>query len=746
VWASYAVLTVFLAGYLASLIIRQGDENWTWFDGWAVCGAEILASVLCLGRAVFWPRRRFVALALGIATLSWSIGDVVLTIESLGNASPPSPSLADLFYLGFYPFAYIAILLFIADGTQKLPRSTWLDGAIAGLGAAAACAAFAFQAIVSSTGETIPATMANLAYPIGDVLLLGLVVGGFVALQGRRESAWMMLAAGMALNIVGDTSNLFQNSIGASQFGVILNAIAWPTAIVLMSLAMWVPKRPTGLLERESRGKSSWAFVLPNAAAVSALAVLLVGSLHSVSRVAIGLAAATLVAVGIRLALSVHDMQALSQERHRQSVTDELTGLHNRRYLFRVLEAFFAEAKHHDPEARSLAFLFVDLNRFKEINDSFGHPAGDALLKQLGVRLSGAIRESDLPVRLGGDEFAVLLTDADLDEAKVVAERLAASLEQPFVLDVVTATIGASIGIAMAPTDAIDPAGLVWCADVAMYRAKLSRVPVASYEQTLDLERDQMRLLEELHVAIDEDQLVLHYQPQLDLRNGEILSVEALIRWAHPRLGLLAPVKFLPAAEEAGLMPRITQWVFDEASCQCRDWRQSGRRVSISVNVSASTLLEPGFVSMVRDSLARHGVPGEALVVEITEARVISEIDAARTVIEELQGLGVVVSIDDFGAGVTSLAYLSNLSVGELKLDRSFIAGLVSGDRERDLDLVRSTIELGHALGLRIVAEGIEDAATLQLLARLGCDYGQGYCISKPKPAHELAFRYEMAA
>jgi diguanylate cyclase (GGDEF)-like protein len=393
-----------------------------------------------------------------------------------------------------------------------------------------------------------------------------------------------------------------------------------------------------------------------------------------------------------------------------------------------------------------LAFLFVDLNHFKEINDSFGHPAGDELLKQLGARLAASLRNTDLLVRIGGDEFAVVLVDGDADYANEVAERLTASLCEPFRLDVVSATISASIGIAMAPADATDSAALVWCADAAMYRAKQGSTSFTSYEQNLDDERDQMRLLDEMRAALDKHHLVLHYQPQLDLRSGEILAVEALVRWNHPRLGLLPPDKFLPLAEEAGLMREVTKWVLEEAAVQCAAWRASGRPLIVAVNISPTNLLEPGFVQMVKDQLAGNDLPPDALVLEITETCAISEFETARRVIEELQNLGISVSIDDFGAGVTSLAYLSSLAVRELKLDRTFIQGLEGIDNARELDLVRSTIELGHAMGLRIVAEGIEDSETLDLLNELGCDSAQGYVISRPKPASELAFRSKLGA
>ncbi len=624
-------------------------------------------------------------------------------------------------------------MLFLRGEARVITAPSWLDGGIAGCGAAAVCAAFTFHDIQHLEGGSTLATLTNLAYPIGDVLLLGLVVAGFAVLSRRSKAPWILLAFGLALNVFGDTANLLPNSFGESRVGYILNAIAWPAAIVVISLSVWLRKRPSNPLQSERPA----SFLLPNLCSAAALAVLIVSSLNPISRVAIGLATATLVIVGVRLALSVRQLRRQSQERHLQSVTDDLTGLRNRRHLFQVLDSFFAE----EDDTRSLAFLFVDLNHFKEINDSFGHPAGDELLRQLGARLSGSLRETDLLVRLGGDEFGVVLIDGDAEYAASVADRVTASLVEPFVLDVVNAKISASIGIAVAPLDATDSAGLVWCADVAMYRSKLGNAAYASYSQDLDDDGDQMRLLEDLRTAIEKGGLVLHYQPQLDLRSGEVLAVEALVRWVHPRLGFLPPDKFIPIAEHGGLMPTLTRWVLEEAMTQCAAWRQAGRPLTVAVNVSPTNLLEVGFVGMIQEQLDHHELPADSLVLEITEACVIAEFERSQQAIEELRDLGVVISIDDFGAGVTSLAYLRDLAVGELKLDRTFITGLTGHDCGREWDLVRSTIDLGHAMGLRIVAEGIEDEETLALLAGLGCDFAQGYCISRPKPAAELAIR-----
>jgi EAL domain-containing protein (putative c-di-GMP-specific phosphodiesterase class I) len=252
-------------------------------------------------------------------------------------------------------------------------------------------------------------------------------------------------------------------------------------------------------------------------------------------------------------------------------------------------------------------------------------------------------------------------------------------------------------------------------------------------------------LADELSAGIDRDELVLHYQPQLDLRSGEIASVEALVRWRHPEHGLIPPLTFLPLAEEAGLMGKLTHWVLSQALAQSAAWRAAGRQVRVSVNVSAGDLIDPAFPGAVAALLSRELLSPESLILEITETGIMEEFERARLAVIRLRELGVRVSIDDFGAGFTSLAYLSDLAVGELKLDRRFIRPLSARQRSRDADLVRATIDLGHALGLAVVAEGVEDAGALELLRNLGCDVAQGYGISHPVPAAELAFAPEPA-
>jgi diguanylate cyclase (GGDEF)-like protein len=728
VWPMYALLGALGLGYV---IVELLGFGWEWLDGWGVNCFELAAGALCICRAATMKSNRAIPVLLGIGLWFWAAGDIVLTVRS----DPPSPSLADAFYVAFYPVTYVGLMLLLRRNVRRFSLATWLDGAVAGLGAAALCATFAFQDVLhhaaGTAGDSALGVAVNLAYPVGDVMLLGLVVGGAAIVSGRRKLPWLLLASGYALITVGDMFNL----LGTDSFiGGFADAVAWPLSILLVSVAVWV-QSPTA---RPSVSEEPAGFALPALAAASALAILFAGSLEHVGRVSLGLAVATMVVAGARSALSLVGLRLLTEQRRRESVTDQLSGLGNRRALFQLLDEFAAEQRDPDAPERSLAFMFADLDKFKEVNDSFGHATGDELLRQLGDRLKNSLRDSDLVIRLGGDEFAVALLDARADYAATVAARLTAQIEEPFKLDAVRVQIGASIGIALMPDDAADAADLVRCADLAMYRAKLEGKRFAIYQEDLDGAANRMQLVEELRQAIELGRLQLHYQPQVNLVTGRIDSVEALVRWIHPRLGFVPPLEFIALAEDSGLMRELTSFVLDQALAQCARWRAAGQGLTVAVNISASDLLDPDLPRLVERLLAYHRLPAEALVLEMTETTAIADFERSQLAIQQLHDLGLVVSVDDFGAGFTSLAYLGSLAVKELKLDRSFITRLAEAGGGRDLALVRATVELAHALGLRVVAEGVEDDHCLGLLTGLRCDLVQGYVISKPKPASQL--------
>jgi diguanylate cyclase (GGDEF)-like protein len=417
-----------------------------------------------------------------------------------------------------------------------------------------------------------------------------------------------------------------------------------------------------------------------------------------------------------------------------QALHDALTGLPNRElFADRVGQAI----RTADRELQPAALLLLDLDRFKDVNDTLGHHHGDQLLCEVGARLQGALRQVDTVARLGGDEFGVLVPGVTAEGAAAVAEKLRTALHAPLILDGVMLDLDASIGIAVYPDHGNDPAELLQHADVAMYAAKHAHAGFIVYDPGVDQHSPRrLALLGGLRRALERDELVLHYQPKADLHTGQILGAEALVRWQHPDHGLLGPDEFIPLAERTGLIHPLTRWVLDAALRQAAAWRSAGHPLSVAVNVSTRCLLDPSFPDEVADRLHAWQVPAESLVLEVTESAVMADPARALDVLGRLHALGVGLAVDDFGTGYSSMAYLKALPVDELKVDRSFVGQMA--DSSSDAVIVRSTIDLGHNLGLRVVAEGVESQDTWQELEALGCDTAQGYYLGHPMPATDL--------
>ncbi|MDQ2827137.1 MAG: bifunctional diguanylate cyclase/phosphodiesterase, partial [Actinomycetota bacterium] len=390
-----------------------------------------------------------------------------------------------------------------------------------------------------------------------------------------------------------------------------------------------------------------------------------------------------------------------------------------------------------EPGGRSarLAVMLMDLDHFKEINDTLGHHVGDALLRLIGPRMADALRPEDLIVRLGGDEFAIVVQLSTGQRPEEIARRMLGQLAEPLNLDGVPLRISASIGVALYPDHARDSNGLLQRADVAMYAAKAEGGGVRRYSPERDQHsRERLRTVEELRVAIATDQLTVHYQPQCEVVTGSVRGMEALVRWNHPDRGQLPPDLFITIAEKTGLMPALTTYVLTESVRQCHQWRLDGFEVGVSVNLSASSLLDQQLPDQVSWLLTSHDLPAHALTLELTEDTMMADANRCKTTLARLKDLGVGLSIDDYGTGYCSLAYLQELPVDELKLDRAFLTDLRA---PRNRAIVRSTIDLAHALGMRLVAEGVGDQPTLDHLAHLGCDTVQGYHLSRPLPGPE---------
>jgi diguanylate cyclase (GGDEF)-like protein len=490
-----------------------------------------------------------------------------------------------------------------------------------------------------------------------------------------------------------------------------------------MALSAWQPTQPAG----SGRLGSGAMLVMPFGSGLVALTVLAWGQFGSVPVAGEALAVAAIAAAMLRTALSVRELGALAETR-RQAVTDDLTDLPNRRAFDQGLQDAIERA---EARGETLAVMLIDLDHFKELNDTLGHHAGDLVLEQVGPRLRSALRAEDLLARLGGDEFAMVLPGADAAEA--AGSRIAAAMEERFSIDGIELHVVASVGVALYPEHGTDAETLMQRADVAMYVAKERRTGLEVYARERDRHtRDRLELIADLRTAVAARELVLHYQPKVDLRTGAISGVEALLRWPHPIRGMVSPADFIPLAEQTGVMRPLTDFVLDEAVRQAAAWHAEGHQLDIAVNVSATYLLDGGLTNRVSTALDRHGLPASRLILEITEDVIMSDPERSRTAIQALADLGVRVSLDDFGTGYSSLGYLKRLPVAELKIDRTFVRDLAVDTA--DDAIVQTIAALGQRLGISVIAEGVECTDALERLTACGADGVQGFHFSPALP------------
>jgi diguanylate cyclase (GGDEF)-like protein len=728
------VALVALAVYTSGMVVRPVGAGWDIVYELVFYNTVSIAAVVVCWRA---SRRaaaeRTAWRALAFALLINAAGDVVYTLVIARLPVEPFPSVADAFYLAYYPALYVALLALIRVRVPRFHTSMWLDGLIGGLGATAVAVAFLLGPSLQVTGGDPATVLTNLAYPVADVVLLALLVAVGSALGVRRDPTLLLVAAGMVANLVGDIVYLNLSSQGLYDAGGTLD-LSWLVAIVLMAVAAQRAregKSVRGRLE-PSRSRSGWRVVaIPLSCNLASLVVLALGWGDRLPGLAAWLAIACVLTALARTAVTFREVRAFNEVKL-EARTDELTGLANRRALLEQAQAVLDGATARAPAA----LLLLDLDGFKEVNDSLGHHAGDQLLRQVGPRLQGALRGADFLARLGGDEFAVLLPGTGLDEAYACAEQLRGLLLEPFMVEDIRLHVGVSIGISTAPVPAASVQELLRCADVAMYAAKSGREGVHIYVPAPNgRSGDRLRTMEELRNALSGDELVVYLQPQVDLCEGWIVGAEALVRWNHPTRGLLSPAELLPAAEQAGLLRPLTDAVLELALQATARWWPD-RAVPVSVNLSVANVTDLDLPDKVGRALARYGLPSSALTLELVEDTLMADPERGRTVLGELRALGVRTSIDDYGTGYSSLAYLRHLPADELKLDRSLTQDVITDVRAAAI--VRHTVALAHELGLSLVAEGVEDQATATRLAELGCDVAQGYAIARPMPVDDF--------
>jgi diguanylate cyclase (GGDEF)-like protein len=590
----------------------------------------------------------------------------------------------------------------------------------------------------SGDGEVTVSTMFSFALVVGVGLLPAIaaqLAASLIQDVAARKPAWQIAfnvgqyslslgaAAGVIHAVLGHTL-LTKHGFGAVD---LLAVIAAAAAFFVVNLILVT--RATTLYVGTPFGqaiRTDLAFGLSVGAVLLCLAPVVVTVLQS-SPVLFPLLFVPLLGVYAGGRQSIRTARAEHMATH-----DSLTELPNRRGLREEVSRALTGGA-----VGTAGLVLVDLNRFKEVNDTLGHHHGDEVLRQLGPRLRSSFGDDDYVARLGGDEFAVFMPGADTAAVQRAVDRLQGALHTPVEVDGVSIELDASVGLAWYPAHGTDVDTLLQRADVAMYRAKATQRQLVIYSPEEDYHSPaRLALVGDLRRAIAEGQLVLHYQPQVDLALGAPVAVEGLVRWDHPQRGLLPPFEFIEAAEHTGLIKDLTYRVMELGLKDLRRWQDEGRDVSLSLNVSVRSLLDRNFPREVERLLVLHKVNGKSLTLEITESSLMVDPTVAKRAMQELSEVGVSFAIDDFGTGYSSLAYLTDLPVRELKIDKSFVLAMTPDSRNSIV--VRSTIELAHNLGLRTVAEGIEDADTLGRIRDLGCELGQGYHISRPLSVPDL--------
>ncbi|MGA8249805.1 MAG: bifunctional diguanylate cyclase/phosphodiesterase [Mycobacterium sp.] len=730
-WAiriALVVLAIGVIAFTASSVLKVSAGR-VFFDEFLYPALNLLAAGLIVVRAYRVTAERLAWTLIAAGMTCSAMGDV---IYALWVSDGQSPSAADPAYLAYYPLVYAGLLLLLRARLKRASLLVQLDSLVCALTMAAVAAALAAGPIHTAATRAPATVLVGILYPWGDLVLLALAAGMLPIRGWRNEFRWILLVAGFVLFAAADTAYLFETSANSYRVGTLLDA-CWPASSLLVAMASWAPSSSVVPLPKGGLGP----YVKSVACAVVALAVAILG--HD-SRLATTFAALSLIAIAARFSVTFRDVSMLA-ESHKHAMTDELTALPNRRSLATALTAASASESLGPSLTRTRsrrALLLLNLYEFQEINVSVGRHFGDELLRHIADRLSNSVRREDLLARTGDNEFAILTAEGtDLIAARAQAGRLLEALSEPFALDPITVQVDARIAIALCPGHCDHPQELLNRAETAIPHAKSAKSKIVVYDSAFELcHENDPNLTEELRNALlDGDELTCHYQPKINASDESVHSVEALLRWHHPSRGLLLPEEILPAAERAGLMRKLANRTINLALEQIQSWREQGIAETVAVNLSATNLLDLDLVGTIERLLRTHGLPADALIIEITESALVDSVRSRNTV-AALQQLGVHISLDDYGTGWSSLARLQDVSVDELKLDRIFVARLAQDPRS--VAIVRSTVALAQSLGADLVAEGVEDEVTLSALRRYGCTITQGFVHSPPLPPNDL--------
>jgi len=761
-----ALVTMLWSGWL---LWGSGTPSTQTVSNVGLTAVPFLVTIACLfrGLRLSGSLRRFWVL-LGASCAAWGTGQAIWTLYETGlGREVPFPSWADAGYLAAVPLAVAALLVLPAaqQSMAGLLRIV-LDGVMVAFALFCTSWILVLGPLFAAGGDNLLSTILSLAYPVGDVVTITMLIFALLrARQGGDASRQPLYLIGLGLTgiALADSGFVYLTSQTSYTSGSFID-IGWFAGFAVLFVAarrperavapteaehglrfvssLWVPYTPVVIMAMTVLFQHLRGEVLDGTATFTAMGVLLLIVLRQVLtlRENLGLLRTLEERVEIRtteLRRKEADQRRLQEELAHQAFHDSLTGLANRALLKdRVEHALIRVQRRRRP----LAVLFLDLDRFKAINDSFGHASGDALLIAVSTRLKDCLRAEDTVARLGGDEFAVLVENlASEAEVRIVADRVREAFRDPIVIDGRELAVAASIGIAISEAGDETADDLLRNADLAMYRAKGAGGGTRQYIPEMHAGMiERLELESDLRHALARDQLYLVYQPIVDLQTGRLSGAEALLRWQHPTRGVVSPAEFIPVAESSGMIVPIGEWVLRQACRDARRWDQipGGEALSVSVNLSGRQLQTSELPSMVPQALLEAGLAPGRLTLEMTESVLIDRTEETLAMLHELRRIGVKLAIDDFGTGYSSLSYLHRFPVDIVKVDRSFIESL-TGEAD-ETSLVGSIIRIGQGMRVTTVAEGIEDATQLEALQRLGCDRGQGYHFARPMSAADF--------
>lgn len=712
--ALIAGTVVLLVWFTVWLLVEPADDV-PLRDAVLYCTLLVPPIILFATRARMATVTRMPWLLFAIASAIWLIAE----LDTFSEVDPGGAGSlwSQLLFLSVSPLMFVAIALLIRTVLGSGAPTTYLDGLIIALAATAALSLLGPQVEVQESAWEL---VIPWLYPLLDLVQVAIVLAALAVMRRAAGPAWWLLLAGSLLIWLGDAFWLFGVAEDASGVASIID-VTWPLGLLLLASAAW-----TRLGREAVDPHLNWA--APVAVTTLAFALIVYATQQSVPSISVTLATATVLAGALRSLGAFRAATARSQAQA-QARTDDLTGLVNRRGLNRLAGPQIDQPR---------ALLLVDVDRFKQINDTLGHHAGDEVLRTVAHRFRTLLDPAVVISRIGGDEFAVLTPPGTgIAQALELASALHQTVADPVRASGMELQVELSIGIAQAPEQGDTLSSLLLAADRAMYRAKREHVNTKIFDSRRDgSDHGRLLIMQDLRSGLDREQFVCHYQPQLDVVTNKIVAVEALVRWQHPRRGVIAAGDFLPVLEQTALIRPLTDTILNQSLAQLRAWDEQGVQLRMCANISATNLLDRALPPRVAQLLADHHIPADRLTLEITETALSGDEERVRIVLAQLHAIGVQISIDDYGAGYSSLHQISTMDAQEIKLDREFVTGV--GGRADLRSILSATVHLAHGLRLRMVAEGVESASDLEHVRLSGCDLAQGFHISAPLDGDSL--------